>query len=62
MRKRFRNGDTPRNEDTCELGKHAWCQNVLKNRPNLIEQGMKKKVAKQKQNSRQYGGKGLVDW
>ena len=30
--KDFRNGDTLNNKDTCKLGKHAQCWNVLKNR------------------------------
>ena len=39
--------DTSSNKDMYKLGKHAWCQNVLKNRLNLIAWRMKKAAKRQ---------------
>ena len=41
------NGNILSNKDMYKLGKHAGCQNVLKNKLSLIEQTMKK-TSKQK--------------
>ena len=46
---------------TRKLGKHARSQKVFNNILSPIVQRMKK-AAKQKQNGRQHGEKGLVEW